>query len=101
MGGLAFDTRKVRGVFIPEHCPPLLFFTPDGIKELCILHPEVLESITVEHIDDKSKAGEFGKTLVCLQALWFMAQCISRLAQSLPISLLEVCPRSSQFEYHN
>lgn len=30
------------------------------------------------------------KTLACAQALWFCVQCITRLAQSLPVSLLEL-----------
>jgi len=90
MGGLAFDTREAKGVFLPEDCPPILFFTIEGLEQLCILHPEVFENITNNKIDDKSKAGAFGKTLVCLQALWFITQCLSRFAQGLPISLLEV-----------
>jgi hypothetical protein len=90
MGGLAFDTREAKGVFLPEDCPPILFFTIIGLEQLCILHPEIFENITTDKIDDKSKAGGFGKTLVCLQALWFITQCLSRLAQRLPISLLEV-----------
>jgi hypothetical protein len=98
MGGLAFDTREASGDFLSKTCPPLFFFTPAGTKHLCTEHPEIFKGITNDNIWDKSKAGGFGKTLVCLQALWFLAQCISRLAQSLPISLLEVISRSHQLE---
>ncbi|KAH7369817.1 hypothetical protein BKA65DRAFT_5629 [Rhexocercosporidium sp. MPI-PUGE-AT-0058] len=61
-----------------------------GIDRLCEWHPEILEAVTDRIIDDKSKTGNFGKVVVCLQTLWFVAQCISRLAQSLPVTLLEV-----------
>jgi hypothetical protein len=66
MGGLAFDTQKARGDFLPLDCPPILLFTSLGIERLCIMHPEIFEGITIEKIDDKSKSGGFGKTLVCL-----------------------------------
>ncbi len=39
---------------------------------------------------DKSKADGLKKTIVCAQALWFCVQCFTRLAQALPVSLLEV-----------
>jgi len=73
MGGLAFDTQGARGVYLPVGCPLLLFFTQKGIRLLCKMHPKIFEQITVGQIDDKSKANGFGKALVCIQALWFMA----------------------------
>lgn len=81
MGGLGFDTRKARGVFLRKSCPPQFHLTSESIETLCILNPEIFESIDSNKIDDKSKVGGFGKSLVCLQAFWFMAQCLSRLAQ--------------------
>jgi hypothetical protein len=92
MGGLAFDNRDAKGVFLPESCLPISFPIPEGLEELSILYPEIFENLTGDKIDDKSKAGGFGQRLVCLQALWFMAQCLSRLAQGLPIRLLGVFP---------
>lgn len=41
-------------------------------------------------ISDKSKASGLAKALVCLQAFWFCLQCLTRLAQSLPVTLLEL-----------
>lgn len=93
MGGVAFDTRGARGVFLWEDCLPVLFFKLEGLGCLYELHPEIFENITTDKIDNKSKAGGFGKTLACLQALWSMAQCLPQLAQGLPTSLLEVCER--------
>ena len=94
MGGLAFDTKAVQDVFIPRDVDDYWIVDGTGMERLCELHPEILQTITDRIIDDKSKTGNFGKVLVCIQTLWFVAQCISRLAQSLPVSLLEVrsCP---------
>lgn len=39
---------------------------------------------------DKSKASGLTKTIVCLQATWFLAQFISRLALGLSVSILEL-----------
>ena len=47
-------------------------------------------NLSEQDIMDKSKADGLAKTLVCVQALWFCAQCISRVAQRLPITLLEL-----------
>ena len=47
-------------------------------------------NISKEEILDKSKANALGKTLVCLQSAWFCIQCLARLVQNLPLSLLEV-----------
>ncbi|KAL2072183.1 hypothetical protein VTL71DRAFT_11526 [Oculimacula yallundae] len=90
MGGLAFDVKGAKGVYIPSDVPDYWFPNFTAIRNLCQLHPEIFDTVTDRSINDKSKTGNFGKTLVCLQASWFIAQCISRLAQRLPISLLEL-----------
>lgn len=41
-------------------------------------------------IVDKGKAEMLGKSLVCVQALWMVVQCIVRKASGLPITLLEL-----------
>lgn len=46
-------------------------------------------NISTEELYDKSKADGFAKAVICLQALWFCVQCVARLAQRLPLSLLE------------
>ena len=46
--------------------------------------------ITVEEIEDRSKADGFSKTIALSQTLWFVAQCISRRAQNLDITLVEL-----------
>lgn len=51
---------------------------------------EEIPNLTEEEINAKSKANGLAKALVCIQALWFIATCVSRLAQRIPISLLEL-----------
>lgn len=46
--------------------------------------------ISREDIVDKSNASGLAKSLVCLQSTWFCIQCLARLAQDLPLSLLEI-----------
>ncbi|KAJ7057624.1 hypothetical protein C8F01DRAFT_1027881, partial [Mycena amicta] len=67
-----------------------LTLTPDGLLFLMKHAPELVPRISEEDIEDKSKADGLAKLLVALQALWFCLQCISRAAQHLPISLLEI-----------
>ena len=51
---------------------------------------DVLPYLSEDEIWDRSKANGLAKTIVCIQALWFCTQCIVRLAQGIPISLLEL-----------
>ncbi|KAJ4124265.1 hypothetical protein NW768_009624 [Fusarium equiseti] len=43
-----------------------------------------------QDIDDKSKADTVQKTLVVIQVLWMVTQCIARRVYGLPLSLLEI-----------
>jgi hypothetical protein len=55
--------------------------------------PEALDSIpdlSEADIDSRAKASWIAKSIVCIQALWFCAGCITRVVQGLPISLLEL-----------
>lgn len=55
--------------------------------------PEAIDNIpdiSVEEIDARGRASWLEKLIVCGQACWFIAQCITRLANGLPISLLEL-----------
>lgn len=75
------------------------FYLYDGVKPSHPLHYKdvvylvrrgLLVPPTVEEIRDKSKGDSFSKVLALLQAAWFMAQCITRLIQHLPITELEI-----------
>ncbi|KAI4265644.1 MAG: hypothetical protein L6R38_009271, partial [Xanthoria sp. 2 TBL-2021] len=64
--------------------------TSDGFKFLLRHSHQSVPNISTSQIWDKSKADRLKKTLVCAQAIWFCTQCITRLVQSLPVSLLEL-----------
>lgn len=89
MGGFAFTTDPKMDPFLPSSYNRATI-TPEGIRFLLTHEPDALPSLTEAQILDKSKADGLKKTLVCAQATWFCVQCITRLAQNLPISLLEL-----------
>lgn len=89
MGGFAMDGSTSQEQFLPG-TRTRVALTSDGLRFLLEHEPNSLPDISEEQIQDKSKADGIKKILVCAQALWFCIQCISRLAQSLPVSLLEL-----------
>ncbi len=46
--------------------------------------------VPLTSITDRSKSSSLGKALLFVQVSWFCLNCASRLAQRLPLSLLEV-----------
>ena len=82
MGGLAVD--------VPENLPENQKFLPEGyekffinLKGIRLLSEEEtmrdeFPDVSEQEIRSKSKANGLGKTLVCIQALWFIAQCLTR-----------------------
>ncbi|KAL8774457.1 MAG: hypothetical protein Q9209_000830 [Squamulea sp. 1 TL-2023] len=89
MGGFAFSTEKSDQDILPSpHTRATL--TPAGVMFLLSHEPNILPYLSPEQIEDKSKADGLKKTLVCAQATWFCVQCIARMSQSLPLSLLEL-----------
>lgn len=90
MGGFVFDFRTVGSSDLKSCLPNLqrLTLTARGVALLarCGLLPE----LDREEIDDKNKADHLAKTVVCVQATWFLVQTIARTAQHLSVSLLEV-----------
>lgn len=65
-----------------------LTLTPRGV--LLLAKCGYLPDISKDEIEDKSKADKLAKIVVCLQAGWMFVQVISRLADDLPVTLLEV-----------
>lgn len=90
MGGFVFDFEKGRPLELASCLPDLerLTLTARGVALLakCGHLPE----ITRRQIEDKSKSDHLAKTLIILQATWFLIQIVGRLAQHLPVTLLEV-----------
>jgi hypothetical protein len=63
---------------------------PTGLRLLANVDFNLIPDISKEEISDKSKANGLAKSIVCVQAFWFCVQCITRLSQGLPITLLEL-----------
>lgn len=80
-GGFAVDSSG----FMPYS---RLTFTPAGLVFLAKLG--LLPDEPAEAVADRSKADYVAKVLVCLQAGWFFVQCIGRVAQKLPLTILEL-----------
>ena len=82
MGGIAFEIpEKIpeSKKFLPSHHREILFLDPNFIKHLSESgHNEILPDLSEEEIQSKSKASGLAKSLVCIQALWFIAQCMTR-----------------------
>ncbi|KAI4271095.1 MAG: hypothetical protein LQ337_006254 [Flavoplaca oasis] len=94
MGGYTFDvSRDTKPRIWPQNVDRL---TPNvqTVSNCLTSHVkdlrEVIPFVSEEEIWDKSKANALAKTIVCIQATWFCAQCIARVAQQMPISLLEL-----------
>ncbi|KLO06921.1 hypothetical protein SCHPADRAFT_672859 [Schizopora paradoxa] len=62
----------------------------DGVFFLMREYPELLSIPPVESIKERAKSNGLGKAILALQVLWFIVNCASRLAESLPLSLMEV-----------
>jgi len=90
MGGFAIDGSTAETPFLPQGRDHLTI-TKAGIKIFFKLgYIDEFSAVSLESIRDKGKSGYIAKFLIALQALWFCTQLVARLAQSLPISLLEL-----------
>ena len=80
MGGfMLFEGNIAKGVLFPER-----------FSELLMAGKIDFPTITVEEIEDHSKADGFSKMIALGQTLWFIAQCIARGAQHLDLTLVEL-----------
>ena len=84
MGGLAIqipENLPKSEKFLPLGGSGLWFVTSEGITDLLAFEEIVQKEfpdLSYEDIKSKSKANGFAKTLVCFQASWFIAQCLTR-----------------------
>lgn len=60
-----------------------------GVRYRMKHEPTLIPDLPLAEIVDKSKADGLAKALVGCQVLWFCLICLVRLAQGLPLSLLE------------
>ena len=76
---MLFEGNIAKGVLFPER-----------FSELLMTGKIDFPTITVEEIEDRSKADGFSKMIALGQTLWFIAQCIARGAQHLDLTLVEL-----------
>jgi hypothetical protein len=87
MGGIGADGGGPEP-FIPSDVP--LKLTEKGVLFLVNTVPELLPDVAEGEVKDKSKGDWLTKSIACLQATWFCISCFVRVAQRLPLSLLEL-----------
>lgn len=81
MGGLALDIPRdlpESEQFVPDGACGTWFITRDGLINLLKMDKDQMPSLAEEEIKSKSKANGLAKALVCAQALWFLAECVTR-----------------------
>ena len=90
-GGFVFDTSDLPAdeKFLPGSRDRVTL-SPEAVLFVARWRPSLIPDISEAAIKDKSKADSLAKALACLQATWFIIQCTFRLAQKMPISLLEL-----------
>ena len=64
--------------------------SPERFSELLTAGKIAFPTVTVEEIEDRSKADGFSKTIAFVQSLWFVAQCLARGHQHLDLTLVEL-----------
>ncbi|KAL2214363.1 hypothetical protein CC79DRAFT_1328290 [Sarocladium strictum] len=67
-----------------------LTLTSDAIKKLSVHYPDIFPAVRASEIADKSKSSELAKLIVCTQVAWFIINIIGRVAQSMPLTVLEL-----------
>lgn len=80
MGGLAIhisESLPESQRFLPLNASETIFIGYHGLQCLVEQEPDLLDLSEIE-IKSKSKANGLAKALVCIQALWFIAQCLTR-----------------------
>lgn len=90
MGGFVLDNSKM-SINPFENFRERSTITASTLCAIARATPDSIPDISKRAILDKSKANGIGKLLLCLQAGWFGAQTVGRLAtKDNPISLLEL-----------
>ena len=76
---MLFEGNAAKGVLSPERFSELL--TAGKIE---------FPTVTVEEIEDRSKADGLSKTIALGQTLWFVTHCLARIVQHLDLTLIEL-----------
>ena len=84
MGGFGIRVCKLQEEqkFPDDAASELCFLTAQGLKNFVDMDKtfDWVPHISEEEIRTRSKADALAKSLVCAQAAWFLAQCITRCA---------------------
>lgn len=78
MGALALPYEAEKP-FMPADAP-IRILTVKGFETLCEHVPGCIPDISEDEVADRNKRDILARLLVCIQATWFLAQCLSRLA---------------------
>ena len=83
MGGVAFEipgNHLGPEKFLPSHTRETWFIDDEWMKLLLREDSgrRVIPDLSEEEIKARSKANALAKAFVCIQALWFIAQCLTR-----------------------
>ncbi|KAJ7346141.1 hypothetical protein DFH08DRAFT_1008091 [Mycena albidolilacea] len=89
-----YNISKAHGFFISmggfaSRTGHHLVTTPRQLRDIPRYLTDI-RTIDMEDIEDKSKGDTLSKSIALLQGLWFIAQCIARVSQNLPVTELEV-----------
>jgi len=101
MSGFAFDVSPdEEDVEQSTHHPPARSRdapTPETFLYIMQNFPDIIPDISEESITDRGQSGGLSKAVLIVQVVWFCANCISRLVERLPLSLIEVSTAAHGF----
>lgn len=88
MGGFAFKftVQEADGIVVEKRA----CLTPRCVRFLMKYDPDVIPDLPIESITERSGSGSLGKALLIVQVARFCLNCVRRLEEHLPLSLLEV-----------
>jgi len=94
MGGFVFDLldedgEREKPAFLPAGRTRMTI-TSMGVRFLMEHYPDLIPDLSETSITDRSSASSLSKALLIVQLTWFCTNCVARLGQGLPLSLLEV-----------
>ena len=90
MGGYCMDMTHDPERVWPQHTNRLTI-RPTALPSLLSDWGEMsIPYLSDKEIADKSKTNRLAKGIICVQALWFCVQFFGRIAQKLPVTLLEL-----------
>jgi len=92
MGGFILDLSGIgeKGSTSEPSTSTRHVLTPAAFTYIMEHFPNIIPDISEDSITDRSESNSLSKALLIVQVGWFCADCISRLIQHLPLSLLEV-----------